>query len=263
MLSYQHIFHAGNLADVHKHALMATALEYLTQKPKPLSYLETHSGRGVYQLDSPEAVKTGEARVGIEAVSNWFDKDHPYARALEQVRVQHGDATYAGSPAIASTLLRDIDKIQLAELHPRECGALKDAMAMHSVRVYEQDGFEMAQALCPPTPRRGIILIDPSYEIKADYAAIPKFISKLHRKWNVGIVALWYPILTDNPHAPMLKALEDLSLPKALRHEVRFPAAREGHRMVGSGMFFVNAPFGLQDECDRLNAHFSGLGTPH
>lgn len=257
MLSYQHIYHAGNLADVHKHALLASALTYMTAKPKPMSYLETHSGRGVYDLESAEAIKTGEAKAGISAVEDWFGQEHPYTRALASVRVQHGGTAYPGSPAIAASILRPEDKIHLAELHPQENAALRDAMVMSSARTYEQDGFEMAQAVCPPTPRRGMLLIDPSYEIKSDYATIPAFMAKIHRKWNVGVIALWYPILTDGTHKQMVSALEQRDFPKALRHEVRFPPAREGHRMVGSGMFFVNAPFGLKDECSRLDGLFA------
>ncbi|KPA21462.1 Ribosomal RNA large subunit methyltransferase J [Shimia sp. SK013] len=261
MLSYQHIYHAGNLADVHKHALLACALDYMTQKPKPLSYLETHSGRGLYHLDAAEAVKTGEAEAGIGAVVDWFGADHPYAKALSKVRDQHGAAAYPGSPVLAASLLRPADQMHLAELHPQECEALREAMFMSRAKVYQQDGFEMAQAVCPPTPRRGMLLIDPSYEIKTDYATIPGAIAKLNRKWNVGVIALWYPILTDDSHTEMVGALLERDLPGALCHEVRFPPARDGHRMVGSGMFFVNAPFGLQKECDRLEALFASLSA--
>jgi 23S rRNA (adenine2030-N6)-methyltransferase len=127
------------------------------------------------------------------------------------------------------------------------------------VKVYQQDGFDMAQSICPPAPRRGLLLIDPSYEIKSDYARIPGLIRALHPKWNVGVIALWYPILRDGPHGAMLSALEQMDLPKVLRHEVMFPAARDGHRMIGSGMFVINAPWGLSDEADRLSALFEGL----
>lgn len=257
MLSYQHIYHAGNLADVHKHALLSCALSYMTAKAKPMSYLETHSGRGVYDLEAAEAVKTGEAEAGIGAVQDWFGADHPYAKALSAIRTQHGPSAYPGSPAIAASLLRAEDKIHLAELHPQENAALQDAMVMSSAKTYQQDGFEMAHALCPPTPRRGMLLIDPSYEIKTDYTTIPTFIAKIHRKWNVGVIALWYPFLTDGSHKAMISALEARELPKTLRHEVRFPPARDGHRMVGSGMFFVNVPFGLEAECARLDDQFA------
>lgn len=254
MLSYQHIYHAGNLADVHKHSLLAVMLDYMTRKEKPLSYIETHAGRALYDLTAAEALKTGEAAQGIENVSHWFDADHPYARVLAQTRHENGPQTYPGSPLIAATLLRPTDTIHLAELHPAEAAALALAMSPYPAKCHPRDGFEMAHALTPPTPRRGMMLIDPSYEMKDDYATLPRTIAKLARAWNVGIISLWYPILTNAAHTPMLAALS-AAHPDALRHEVRFPPARPGHGMVGSGMFILNPPYGL----DRAAKHLTSL----
>ena len=261
MLSYQHIYHAGNLADVQKHALLASALDYLTRKDKPLSYLETHSGRGLYKLDAAEAVRTGEAKAGIQRVrqAQWFDATHPLERAIQSAQHRHGADAYPGSPLIAANLLRAGDSLHFAELHPQEHAALDMAMSPYGAKVYQQDGYEMAQSLLPPTPRRGMLLIDPSYEVKSEYDRLPGSIAKLHRKWNVGVIALWYPILTDNRHGPMIAALKAQNLPKTLCHEVRFGPVREGHRMVGSGMFFINAPFGLEAETSRLTGLFKTL----
>jgi 23S rRNA (adenine2030-N6)-methyltransferase len=261
MLSYQHIYHAGNLADVQKHALLAVMLDYMTQKPKPISYLETHAGRGVYQLDAAAAVKTGEAAAGIGRVAQWFEEDHPYTRALEVVRAKHGAAAYPGSPALAAALTRPEDSLQLCELHPQEAAALREAMRGSGAKVHHKDGYETAMGVCPPTPRRGVLLIDPSYEIKSDYKTLPTLIAQLHRKWNVGVIALWYPILQDGTHKDMVRALKSKDFPKVLHHEVRFPAAREGHRMVGSGMFILNAPYGLAQEASRLTARFEALSA--
>ena len=258
MLSYQHIYHAGNLADVQKHALLAAMLDYLTLKDKPLSYIETHAGRGLYHLTAAEAVKTGEAAAGIGRLRGAFPADHPYARRLAEVRIQFGPDAYPGSPVIAGLSLRAGDPMFLAELHPQEFAALQAVMAPFGAHVRQEDGFTMAQAVCPPTPRRGLMLIDPSYEVKDDYAAMPGRIAKIHRKWNVGVIALWYPILTGSPHEGMLTALQ-AAHPGALRHEVRFGPARDGHRMVGSGMFIVNPPYGTDQECRRLTALFGGL----
>ena len=259
MLSYQHIYHAGNPADVHKHALLSRMLAYLTAKDKPLSYLETHAGRGLYMLDAPEAIKTGEAAAGIGAMvqRGGLPADHPYLGALAQVRAAHGPQAYAGSPMLAAQFLRPGDRMHLAELHPQEHAALDFAMSPYGARIYRQDGFAMAQAVCPPDPRRGLMLIDPSYEIKTDYQTIPEQIAKLHRKWNVGVICLWYPILTSRAHVPMLDALERQGLPGALRHEVRFPPVRPGHGMVGSGLFIVNAPFGTEEDAQRLTEVFA------
>ena len=260
MLSYQHIYHAGNLADVHKHALLAWMLAYLTAKDKPLTYLETHAGRGLYQLDAPEAVKTGEAAAGIARVAGWFITDHPYARCLTQVRALHGPLAYPGSPLIAALSLRPGDKLHLAELHPQEVAALDNTMSPYPARVCQRDGAEMALALCPPDPKRGLMLIDPSYEIKDDYKTIPSLIRRLHKKWPVGVIVLWYPVLTDTPHRPMLKLLTEM-LPDAVRHEVHFPPARPGHRMTGSGLFILNPPYGFHAEAARLTALYATLAV--
>ncbi|MEZ5755187.1 MAG: 23S rRNA (adenine(2030)-N(6))-methyltransferase RlmJ [Paracoccaceae bacterium] len=260
MLSYQHSYHAGNLADVQKHALLAWVIDYLTQKDKPLSYIETHSGRGLYDLGGAEAGKTGEAAQGIARLEAGFPADHPYLRTLKGVRAVHGAAAYPGSPLLAAMGLREGDVMHLAELHPQEHAALAGLLAPWGAHVQKRDGFEMALAITPPTPRRGMLLIDPSYEVKADYQTIPKVIGQVARKWNVGIIALWYPILTDAPHEPMLRALM-AAHPGALRHEVLFPPARAGHRMVGSGMWILNAPYGIEAECARLDALFGGLGN--
>lgn len=258
MLSYQHGFHAGNMADVHKHAMLAAMLDYLTAKDKPLSYIETHAGRGLYRLDAAEALKTGEAAAGIGRLEAAFPAGHPYARCLAAVRARYGDTAYPGSPLIAAHLLRPQDRLHLAELHPREHAALVEAMAPFPAHVLRRDGLEAALALCPPTPRRGLILIDPSYEVKEEYSALPHVVGGIRRRWNVGIVALWYPILTGAPHRAMLEALSALD-PDALRHEVAFDPAREGHRMVGSGLFVVNPPYGLAQEATRLTALFDSL----
>jgi len=209
MLSYQHGFHAGNLADVHKHSALSWVLEYMTRKDKPLSYLESHGGRGLYDLESDEAAKTGEAAHGIGAVED-----------------------YPGSPWIASHLLREQDVLHVAELHPLEHTILQDVVP--GAHIHRQDGFEMAYSICPPMPRRGLMLIDPSYEVKDEYLAMPRHVRG------------------------MLRALK-AALPQAINHEVRFPAARDGHRMVGSGLFVVNPPWGLEQELETTGAHFAQL----
>jgi len=262
MLSYQHAYHAGNLADVHKHALLSVLLDYMARKDKPLSYLETHSGRGLYALDGAEAVKTGEAAAGIARAEaeRWFGADHPYVRALAAVRKAHGRNAYPGSPLIAATLLRPIDSLQLCELHPQEFAALRETMAPHGGIFHQKDGLQMALAICPPTPRRGVLLIDPSWEVKTDYDLVPKLIGQVARKWNVGVIALWYPVLA--PHVAVAGAQRAMvrglmaAHPEALLSEVRFPPAREGHGMIGSGMVVLNPPWGLAEAAKGIERAF-------
>lgn len=258
MLSYQHAYHAGNLADVHKHALLATALSHLTAKPKPLTYIETHAGRGLYDLASAAAQRTQEAEAGImrALARGWLPPDHPLSDALAAARDRFGPRAYPGSPLIAAHFLRPGDTAHLAELHPAEHAALSGVAGF--ARLHQQDGFAMANGLIPPTPRRGLLLMDPSYEVKADYDRLPGWIARVVRKWNVGVIALWYPILTDERHLGMM-ALLTADHPQALLSEVRFPPARAGHGMIGSGMFVINPPYGLDAEAARLATLYAGL----
>lgn len=253
MLSYLHSFHAGNLADVHKHSILAWVLAYLTQKEKPISYIETHSGRALYDLRSNDAQKTAEALGGIlhPGVRPWFLSDHPYQRVITEVQRDYGAHMYPGSPWLASRLLRPTDRLHLAELHPTECAQLCQVMGGRA-SIYCEDGYQLANRLCPPTPRRGLLLVDPSYELKTDYGSIPEFLAQIRRKWNVGIVILWYPILREPRHLGMVRALMRGD-PEALCHEVTFGSVRPGHGMIGSGMWVSRPPFGLLAETERLS----------
>lgn len=256
MLSYQHLYHAGNLADVHKHAALAFILNYLTKKDKPLSYIETHAGRGLYDLTAPEAARTGEAVAGIGRIADSIEPDHPYAARLAQTHARFGPSAYPGSPLIAALSLRPTDRIHLAELHPAEYQALKQTLGQYDIRIRQEDGLAMAQSLLPPTPRRGVLVIDPSWEVKTDYATLPRFIQATHRKWNVGMIVLWYPILRDARHIPMLEQLAAADLPGAFRHEVQFPPVHADHKMVGSGLFMVNAPWGIETAMAQIETWF-------
>lgn len=259
MLSYLHSFHAGNLADVHKHSILAWVLAYLTQKEKPISYLETHSGRALYDLSSNDAQKTAEALGGIlrPDVGPWFLSDHPYQRVIAEVRRDYGAHMYPGSPWLASRLLRPTDRLHLAELHPTECAQLRQVMGERAT-IYCEDGYHLAARLCPPTPRRGLLLVDPSYELKTDYGSIPEFLAQIRRKWNVGILILWYPILRDPRHLGMVRALMRGD-PEALCHEVTFGPVRPGHGMLGSGIWVSQPPYGLLAETERLSQCFQAL----
>ncbi|WP_299838991.1 23S rRNA (adenine(2030)-N(6))-methyltransferase RlmJ [uncultured Jannaschia sp.] len=256
MLSYQHGYHAGNAADVHKHAALALALSYLTQKDKALSYLETHAGRGLYDLGGAMAARTGEAAAGVGRLLSRFPDAHPYPAALAAIRAAHGPVAYPGSPRLAAHLLRRFDRIDLAELHPAEHAALLEAMpASPNTRIHRRDGLEMARALTPPDPRRGLMLLDPSWEVRTEYERLAALLPQLHRKWNVGVLMLWYPLLPDRRHGPMVRALRQ-AIPDLWVHEVRFPPARAGHGMEGSGLAVVNPPWGLTQGADDLTRIF-------
>lgn len=243
MLSYQHAYHAGNRADVHKHAALARLLKTMTAKPRPVTYMETHAGRGLYDLAGPEAKKTGEAADGIQRLSI-AGTDDPYFEAIDAIRRKHGRTAYPGSPLVARHLLRDTDAIHLMEKHPAEAKALKSAMKGSGAHVHFRDGYEGVLAISPPPARRGAVLIDPSYEVKTEYDDVARFVRTLHRKWPEAVILVWYPILEDGRHRAMIRALEAAGLPEAEKHEILFPKSEHAGRMLGSGLFIAGKPYG-------------------
>lgn len=237
MLSYQHAFHAGNAADLHKHFVLAGLLVQLMRKPRPISYMETHAGRGLYDLTSPEARKTGEAALGIARVTL---PDGPYAQSLAATRERHGQKTYPGSPMIAQTLLRPDDQLHLMELHPAEYAALRRNLAAPNTHIHHRSGPEGVLAIAPPKPRRGLVLVDPSYEVKTEYETTTSFARALIAKWPEALVLIWYPLLPDSRHLALLNGLAML---RPLRHEVAFDQ-KDGRGMQGSGLLLLNPPHG-------------------
>ncbi len=249
MLSYQHAYHAGNVADLHKHAALAALLERLTQKPRPVSYLESHAGRGLYDLAGPEATKTGEAAVGIGRAT----PTGAYARALEEVRARHGPTAYPGSPLLARTLLRERDRMILCERHPQEHAALRRALGGPGVAIHRRDGHAGLRALTPPDPRRGLALVDPSYEVKEEYAQAAETARAVAARWPEGVVALWYPVLAAGRHHGLRAAL-----PGAEFHEMRLTQPAE-RGMLGAGFAVLNPPYGAAEALAAAWEPFAGI----
>ncbi|MEQ8444072.1 MAG: 23S rRNA (adenine(2030)-N(6))-methyltransferase RlmJ [Alphaproteobacteria bacterium] len=249
ILSYLHSFHAGNLADLHKHAALARLLVHMTAKPRAISYLESHAGRGLYDLSGPEAEKTAEAAEGILAQADEADGTSlpaPYAAAVAAVRARYGPNFYPGSPWIARHILRDQDVLHLMELHPAEFPALKRNLRADNVHCHRRDGLEGLLALSPPTPRRGLVLIDPSYEVKDDYARVAATVAALYRKWPQAVTLIWYPILRDGRHETMVDRILAADPPDPVRDEVSFPDPENRRGMTGSGLLLIGCPFGFR-----------------
>jgi 23S rRNA (adenine2030-N6)-methyltransferase len=238
VLSYQHLYHAGNPADVHKHIVLAEVLRLLTKKERGISYLETHAGRGLYDLAAAEAVKTGEAEEGIGRIS--LGDGSALGNVLAKIRLRYGESHYPGSPVIAANLLRPQDRIVLMEKHPREVLALRRSMKGTGAGIHHRDGYEGVYALTPPEPRRGLVLIDPSYEVKDEYAGVAAFALRLLERWPEAAVMVWYPLLAAERHHDMIAALE--AQVETLRQEVLFDL-KGGKGMRGSGILLLNPPY--------------------
>ncbi|WP_424933710.1 23S rRNA (adenine(2030)-N(6))-methyltransferase RlmJ [Amaricoccus macauensis] len=256
MLSYQHAYHAGGPADVHKHMVLAELLTLLTRKKRGISYAETHAGRGLYDLASPEAAKTGEAAHGIARLRP--APSTPYARAISTVWSAHGPTAYPGSPLVAASLLRPQDSMTLMELHPAENTALRLAMRESTAAIHRRDGYEGVLALAPLKPRKGLVLVDPSYEVKTEYEDAARFVRQLIAKWPEAAVLVWYPLLPAGRHADLLEGLAPLA---PIRDEVRFtPEPERG--MTGSGLALANAPYGAEAIFSETHDAAAGVFVP-
>ncbi|MEM9737044.1 MAG: 23S rRNA (adenine(2030)-N(6))-methyltransferase RlmJ [Pseudomonadota bacterium] len=255
MLSYQHAYHAGNAADLHKHIALAETLVALTAKPRGISYLESHAGRGLYDLTGAEAQKTGEAAGGIARIT----PEGAFGEALAAVRAAHGEGAYPGSPLIAQALLRPQDRLTLCELHPAEHGALKSVLG-GAAALHRRDGHEGLRALTPPDPRRGLALMDPSYEVKAEYAETAATALAVLKRWPQGVIMIWYPILPAARDLALTAPLET-ALPWLFHHRVRFTQQPE-RGMAGSGLLVLNSPFGLADRLEAAWCQARSVFTP-
>ncbi len=251
MLSYRHAFHAGNHADVLKHAVLVHLLAYLTKKDKPLWYVDTHAGAAGYALDEPWAQKNAEFETGITPL--WARKDAPplLSAYLELVRSLNpgGDLrAYPGSAQVAMTLLRPEDRLRLFELHPSEGRGLKQHFSKDSPRVLVQagDGFDLLRSVLPPPTRRGLVLMDPSYEDKADYSRAREALEDALVRFATGVYMLWYPIVQRRESEQFPAALKRLQKKDWLHAAltVKSPSP-EGFGLHGSGLFILNPPWDL------------------
>jgi 23S rRNA (adenine2030-N6)-methyltransferase len=256
MLSYQHGYHAGNFADVIKHVTLTRLLGYLIQKDKPLFYLETHAGRGMYDLSNQQALKTNEALHGVHRI--WEKRDtlpavfSPYLQTIQQVNPDNTLRYYPGSPQIALQMLRSQDRLYCCELHPTEFTHLQ-RMRRHNKRIFynHTDGFDQLHALLPPPERRGLIFIDPSYEVKTTYRHIPVVLKKAYQHFATGMYCLWYPLLDNLLHESLIHGLRRIDAPKHLHVEFYLSAPTETG-MYGCGLWILNPPFVFQGEITEI-----------
>lgn len=258
MLAYRHAFHAGNHADVLKHLVFTQVLRYMAEKDKPFTLVDTHAGAGGYGLDSNHARKHAEYDDGVGRLYGRKDLPAALADYVALVRSFNPQADrltrYPGSPALAQMLLRADDRMRLYELHSTDFPLLQTALeGRRETAVMNSDGFAGLKAEMPPPSRRGIVLIDPSYEIKTDYAKVLSALREALERAADTVVMVWYPqlqLLESTQLAQRLKASADAAAKKGWLH-VRLTVAQADERgfgMMGSGMFVANPPFTLHDE---------------
>lgn len=250
-MNYRHAFHAGNHADVLKHIVLTLIIDYLKQKDKPFWYIDTHAGAGAYALDSSEAKKNSEFAGGISrllerrAVLPEFMR--AYFSVVDELNGEKLDS-YPGSPLFAASLLREQDRLRLFEMHPQDSELLKNNFKSdRRAIVAASDGFDGLKALLPPPTKRALVLIDPPYELKEDYARVVKSLQDALRRFATGTYAVWYPLLPRADAARLPQQLAALPVPWQ-RMELRVTKPEGEFGMYGSGMFVLNPPWLLRDQ---------------
>jgi 23S rRNA (adenine2030-N6)-methyltransferase len=268
-MNYQHAFHAGNFADVHKHVVLTRILEHLRAKPAAFRVIDTHAGAGRYDLFGPEAARSGEWHDGVErifdvrraAATQRTGAQHdsvlaPLAPYLDIVAAFNADGvlrSYPGSPLIAMALMRQQDRLIACEREPRAAALLKACLRGDArAKVLALDGWMALDANVPPKERRGLALIDPPYEDAADFTRLPDALADAHRKWATGIYLLWYPIKERDAADALARRLRRSGVPKALRCEIMLGPPRPGTGLAGSGLIIVNPPYTLERDLKIL-----------
>lgn len=257
-MNYRHAFHAGNFADVVKHATLARIITHLRDKPAPFRVIDTHAGAGLYDLKASEASRTGEWRDGIGRLFGQpLAPDvqallAPYLDAVSSLNPGGALKTYPGSPALARALLRPQDRLLACELEP---GAAR-ALAAHfgrdrQAKAIAIDGWTALAAYIPPKERRGLILVDPPFEQPDEFDRLPDGLAQAHRKWPTGIYMLWYPIKDRKETNAFARRLARSAIPKVLRAELTIAPA-DGERLTGAGLVLVNPPWRLEAELRTL-----------
>jgi 23S rRNA (adenine2030-N6)-methyltransferase len=254
-MNYRHAFHAGNFADVVKHAVLARIVAHLKEKPAAFRVIDTHAGAGLYDLAGAEASRTGEWRAGIgKLVSAKLDPAirallAPYLDAIAALNAGPLKL-YPGSPALLQQLLRSQDRLVACEKEPNAARALIARMRGDKrAKAVAIDGYTALNAYVPPKERRGLILVDPPFEQPDEFDALAQGLAAAHRKWPTGIYALWYPVKDARETDRFSRRLTRLGMPRMLQAELVLPA-REGLR--GSGLILVNPPWRLESELTVL-----------
>jgi 23S rRNA (adenine2030-N6)-methyltransferase len=257
-MNYRHAFHAGNAADVMKHALLARILVHLMAKDTPFRVIDTHAGAGLYDLRSEEAMRTGEAERGIRLLGRAALATaavrllEPYLGAVRNVGGADV-ARYPGSPMIAAHLLRPGDRMTFVEKHDEDHAVLaRRFIKDRRVTIRHGDGWLALKALLPPPERRGLVLIDPPYEAADEFRRLIEGLHEGHRRFAHGVFAIWYPVKHARAVQGFIEALVAAAIPKTLRLELVTDPRATGERLGGSGLIVINPPWALKDEADIL-----------
>jgi 23S rRNA (adenine2030-N6)-methyltransferase len=244
-MNYRHAFHAGNHADCLKHALLLLLLDALRRKETPFAVLDTHAGRGIYDMSAEQAARTGEAARGALRLADV--RQGPLGPFLAALRAQGFPARYPGSPALVRAMLRPGDRLACCELHPEDHAALRALFARDAqVAAHRRDAWEAIRALTPFAEKRGLVLMDPPFEQEAEFTRLVAAIAEVNRRFRAGIVAAWYPVKHRAPVRDFHDALRAAGVRDMVAAEMWLREPTDPRRLNGSGLLVVNPPFGFE-----------------
>ncbi|HTS55032.1 MAG TPA: 23S rRNA (adenine(2030)-N(6))-methyltransferase RlmJ [Burkholderiales bacterium] len=256
MLAYRHLFHAGNFADVFKHALLTRLLILLARKDKPFCYLDTHAGVGLYDLLHPWARKLAEYEDGIARLWKLGDIPELLLPYVEAVRAENPNRSlrfYPGSPRIARRFLRPGDRMVLSELNKDDCAALAGLFeGDRPVVVQHIDGYQALKAFLPPKERRGLVFVDSSFDRSGEFARLTEALVSAHRRFATGVYALWYPLIEPAAMHGFERAILASGIRKVLQLELAVLPEGWTMSLRGCGLLVVNPPFGFEAEARPL-----------
>ena len=265
-MNYRHAFHAGNFADVFKHAVLCRILHYLRGKPAAFRVIDTHAGAGLYDLAGPQASRGGEWHDGIGRLmaakleAPVAELLAPYLEVVGALNERGRLTVYPGSPALARAWLRPQDRLVACEIEPQAIAALRQNLRGDiRIKTLDIDGWTALGAYVPPKERRGLVLVDPPFEAENDFLRLAHGLAAAYRKWPTGLYALWYPIKDRGGPDALARSLRRLGPAKILRAELNVAPLSDPTRLNGCGLVLVNPPWTLESELSVLLPALAGI----
>lgn len=255
MFGYRHHFHAGNFADAAKHVILVSLLQSLKKKEKPFYFHDCHGGIGLYDLDAEQAQKNREFDGGVGQIWKSIDAPEAVSEYLQLVKQFNPDGAlryYPGSPRLGRALLRDNDRMAVTEFNIHDFDTLKQEFRRDSqAAIHHQDAYQGLKALLPPKERRGLVLIDPPYELKDEYTNLVKGLAEAHKRWATGIYAIWYPLMSRSIRETFLQQIIETGIRRVLLVELMLERLGEERKMCGTGMLIINPPWQLDEQLNH------------
>ncbi len=261
-MNYRHIYHAGNFADVFKHAVITLILDYIAQKDKPFAILDSHAGTGLYDLTADEVKRSPEFLQGIALLLNQppIPELKRYTTIVQNCQIQHELNYYPGSPVIAQHFLREQDELILNELHPDDFLDLKNHFKYdQNIHCHQRDAYEFLLALLPPKQKRGLVIIDPPFEKEDEFKRLLNCLKLVINRFATGTYLIWYPIVSNQHHPWIKQIINCTDLPLLHAYFTRTAVTAEKQGLIGNGVLVINPPWHVDQKIKKVTQYLCDL----